>query len=295
MDIFCIIVGVGGQGMTEQTERLAIHTSFDPHVDEVLFAGQSQTGPIHVMGPRIYTYYLVHYILSGTGELSVQGKTYSLKAGDSFFIVPNENFRYASSKHNPWRYCWVGFTGNRMKQLLQRSNISAAQPIIYNQSQEKLYPYFKRIYEALQSNKQYAVIQANAYLQLLLAEYNQINIPNQSQHYNNKSTSQRHIEEAIAYIEYNYPNSFTMEELSQRIGYHHSHFCKLFKQTTGVAPLHYLIRVRLEQSKQLLAQHIPVGQTALAVGFADPLYFSKLFKRHFGLTPSQYEKQYGHE
>lgn len=280
--------------MTETVEELAIQTCFDPHVDDVLFAGQAQTNPLHNMGPHIHPYYIVHYVISGKGEMTIGGKTYQLSTGDSFFIFPGESVHYTSQKHDPWRYCWIGFKGNRFKHILQRSHISTHAPIVSVQSTDEIKPYFDHIISLLSSSEQYTSLQVSAYLQLLLAKYCQINVPNEQKKYDNKSTSQRQIEETIAYIDYHYPQPITIEELSQRVGYHRSHLCKLFKQITGLSPLSYLIKVRLEQAQLLLAQHIPVNQVALAVGFSDPLYFSKLFKRHYGMSPTQYEKQYGH-
>src|SRR5690606_40835896 len=86
--------------MSEKLEYIAIHTSFDPQVDEILFAGQSQTDPLHYMGPLIHSHYIVHYVISGKGSVTMRGVTYQLSEGDSFFIRSEEHTSELQSREN---------------------------------------------------------------------------------------------------------------------------------------------------------------------------------------------------
>src|SRR5690606_23563461 len=132
------------------------------------------------------------------------------------------------------------------------------------------------------------------YFQLIIARYSKEREQQQPIR-SNKSPAQLAIDDVVAYINFNYPQQLTIVELATRIGYHRSHLSKLFKQIHGMSTLSYLIKVRLEQAKLLLVQGIPVHQAAQAVGFHDPLYFSKLFKRRIGMTPSQYQEAHYRE
>ncbi|MBI4781755.1 MAG: helix-turn-helix transcriptional regulator [Oscillatoriophycideae cyanobacterium NC_groundwater_1537_Pr4_S-0.65um_50_18] len=65
------------------------------------------------------------------------------------------------------------------------------------------------------------------------------------------------------------------------------HFCRLFKQSIGVAPYQYVLQQRMEKSKELLHQgKYTIAEVSLLVGCADQSRFAKHFKRHFGVTPS---------
>ena len=67
-----------------------------------------------------------------------------------------------------------------------------------------------------------------------------------------------------------------------------------FAQATGMTPIEYIQTLRLEESKQVLeTTDIPVEAVALEVGYEDPSYFGRLFKRTVGLTPAQYRKRFG--
>ncbi len=76
--------------------------------------------------------------------------------------------------------------------------------------------------------------------------------------------------------------------LSRRFGYDEAYFCRRFKAVTGLTPMRYIRILRLERSKPLLRNGDGVAEVAGACGFADSGYFTRCFKRHYGLTPSDY-------
>ena len=72
-----------------------------------------------------------------------------------------------------------------------------------------------------------------------------------------------------------------------------SHFTHCFTKEFGVPPIKYLFSIRIEQAKYLLAEtRLPVHEVASSVGFEDPLYFSRIFKKHIGIPPGQYRRMW---
>lgn len=69
------------------------------------------------------------------------------------------------------------------------------------------------------------------------------------------------------------------------------HLIRLFKQATGLPPHAYLVRLRIEKAKQLLARGIPIALAAQECGFSDQSHLTRLFKKSFGITPKVYAKQ----
>ena len=83
-----------------------------------------------------------------------------------------------------------------------------------------------------------------------------------------------------------------LDEVADKVGLSLRSFRRRFKDATGEPPMQYLQRIRLETAKQLLATSIlGVDQIAYRVGFDDASYFSRLFKRKAGVTPSEYRAQ----
>lgn len=99
------------------------------------------------------------------------------------------------------------------------------------------------------------------------------------------------IRSALEYIEKNYAQELTTEYLAKLYGYSEAHFCRKFKETAWLTPMNYLRIYRLEEAAKLLRQGKgSVSDIALACGFPDPNYFTRCFKKHFGVPPRNFEK-----
>lgn len=96
---------------------------------------------------------------------------------------------------------------------------------------------------------------------------------------------------AIDFIEENYMHDINNDMLSQKLGYCTEHFCRKFKETTGITPMTYLKIFRLEKSVQILKmKQYTISEIALKCGFCDANYFTRCFKTHYGLSPKKYLK-----
>lgn len=100
-------------------------------------------------------------------------------------------------------------------------------------------------------------------------------------------TNQQLIKEVVAYIHSSYHKNITLKNLAEYSGKKKESFSYLFYQYMGIRPINYLIKYRLEQSIELLKEGHTVQEVATLVGYSDPLYFSRLFKKHVGYSPSQ--------
>ncbi len=97
------------------------------------------------------------------------------------------------------------------------------------------------------------------------------------------------IKKAAEYMNNNYSNkNIRVADLYKMSGISGVYFCRIFKNLYGITPLEYLNRLRLEAAKKLLCGGSSVCETAYAVGFSDPLYFSKFFRKHTGLPPTDF-------
>lgn len=85
-----------------------------------------------------------------------------------------------------------------------------------------------------------------------------------------------------------------IENLLSQSGYSSDHIRRLFKNETGLTPLEYLTKIRIDYSKELMDKnkdlHMTISEISLSCGFFDPRYFSRIFKEKNGMTPSDYLK-----
>lgn len=107
----------------------------------------------------------------------------------------------------------------------------------------------------------------------------------------------RPIDEAQRYVKAHFAEPLYLEMVAEIVHLSPTYFCKLFKMETGVGFSEYLAGVRIEKAKALLLQTKgSIKDIALAVGYQDDKYFSKLFRKQVGIKPSEYKKLYlGHE
>ena len=101
------------------------------------------------------------------------------------------------------------------------------------------------------------------------------------------------VRQALAYIHRHYRETVTLEQLAAAAGYSSGYFCKLFKKVTGLSPLQYVVRCRLEQAKKrMLTTRDPLETIMLEVGFHNYGYFWRMFKAVYGLPIATYMKEY---
>ncbi|MBQ6892607.1 MAG: helix-turn-helix transcriptional regulator [Clostridia bacterium] len=99
------------------------------------------------------------------------------------------------------------------------------------------------------------------------------------------------IENAIEYLQTNIFNcNLTVEELCRFCDISDAYFRKIFKANFRTTPQAYIINKRLEQAENILisGEYDSIGSVALSVGYDDPLYFSRVFTKKFGICPSEY-------
>jgi AraC-like DNA-binding protein len=95
-----------------------------------------------------------------------------------------------------------------------------------------------------------------------------------------------------AVIEDSYANAdeTSLQVLAERAGVTQFRVIRAFREATGLSPHHYLIQVRVERARQLLAKGAIPSMTALMTGFADQSHLTYHFKKHLGITPANYQR-----
>lgn len=100
------------------------------------------------------------------------------------------------------------------------------------------------------------------------------------------------VQSLIDYMSSYYMEDISLDNISKNMYLSPVYISKIFKEETGTSPINYLIQIRLEKAKQILENNtIPINMVAKAVGYEDAYYFSKLFKKYYGMSPSTYGKQ----
>ena len=259
----------------------------------VLFSGESQTKPSHKQGPKLYDFYLMHFIVSGKGYFHTEQRNYQLQAGDTFLIRPNELITYEADVDRPWHYYWVAFRGEQAEQLLDKAGFSVGKEVVSVTNIELMTSYYQSIYEAFRTASSVASIKASGLLHLIMAAYGenqQLTLsssiqPHKKEHYIHK--------QMVQYLTTQYAHPVSIELMAETLGYNRAYLSRVFKQNAGVSPSTYLLHLRLDQARHLLRgrPELTIEQVSASVGIQDALYFSKQFKKHYQLSPTEYRKK----
>ncbi|WP_337100993.1 AraC family transcriptional regulator [Paenibacillus sp. YIM B09110] len=258
----------------------------------VLFAGESQTKPSHRLGPKVYDFYLMHIVLEGEGVFQLEGKRHSLAAGDTFLIEPKQLISYESDSSNPWRYRWVAFSGEHAAELVAAAGFQADQQVIGMAKWKRAALLFRRIYQTFKVGGADAQLSATGHLHLLLAEYMK------ALHAAGGDDSVRTahgqgdllLQQMIHYLSSQYTHPVSIEQMAESLGYNRAYLSRFFKQRTGVSPVTFLLKLRIDKARHMLRERpeLTVEQISASVGLQDALYFSKQFRKLYGQSPTAY-------
>ncbi|MDR0380781.1 MAG: response regulator [Oscillospiraceae bacterium] len=108
-----------------------------------------------------------------------------------------------------------------------------------------------------------------------------------------KVTQKELIADIERYLQQNYNKNITNAMLSQEFGFVPSYVSKVFRRHKGVSPAEYMTRLRIEKAKRMIAgqSDLRMKDIAQLLGYSDPYYFSKIFKKETGQWPSQYQER----
>jgi len=248
--------------------------------------GMEDCIPGHGFGPAIRTHYLLHYIFNGEGIFEVGGSRYRLRKGQGFLICPNVVTYYQADEVNPWSYGWFGFNGTLAESLLKQAGLTPSSPILYYDRDDRIYQYLQLMAQSSESHKARETrLTGLLYLMLsLLVESGPETPPLQKE-----SRTEIYVEQVKDFIEMNFSQKITIEDIAHFIGLNRSYLCSLFKRQMNVSIQDYLIRYRIDMACKMMGNaELSIGDIARSVGYNDPLLFSKMFKKIMGTSPKHY-------
>lgn len=275
--------------------EIGINAYRKPSELSVLFSGYGSPEGGHTIGPAVHDYYLIHTVLSGSGQFTCKEIQYKCNPGDTFVIVPGELFSYTADAVEPWAYAWVGFNGAMAGDLLRMVGVTPEHPIVTG-ANEQVYGFYERMRKKLQSEDLLPLVdmECSGYLRLLLAEFGKRNQARIAGEETGISDAEKRMRYAASYLKTQYSQPISIEALSEDLGYHRVYFSNLFKQFMDKSPKQYLVEVRMKQAEHLLVSTaLSVEQIAGSVGYGDALYFSKHFQRWSGSAPTAYRRMNG--
>lgn len=240
-----------------------------------LSAGYEKCAPGHFFGPWIRNFYIIHYIQRGKGYFIREGEEYSLSKGDLFLIRPSELCKYYSDNRDPWTYVWIGFSGTKAEEFLDTTGFHGNQCVFHAPRAEYIFSEIQNV-KGQDISLEFFLCSKIYELFAVLCTAKPEN---------------EYVEKAVNYICSNYSSPVSIEEIAGLLSIDRRHLGRLFTVQTGITPKEYLINVRLRNAADLLrSSDYPIMEIAQLVGYDDCGSFLKIFKKKYGMTPSQFRK-----
>lgn len=249
--------------------------------------GCSKTEPLHSFGPALKPYYLIHYILSGKGKLSMGEAVYPLEAGYGFLITPEELVFYQSDSEEPWTYVWVGFSGANAEEYVRTIGLSASHPVFKSERSDELY----RIVKDMMEHNTFGIandLRRNGQLGIFLSVIAE-GVPVAEKNENDRANI--YVRKAVEFIQGNYCNPIKVTDVAEYVCINRSYLYTLFQNSLGLSPQQFLTAFRITKATELLQlTTLSVESVALSCGYQDPIVFSKAFRQVKKMSPSSYRK-----
>jgi YesN/AraC family two-component response regulator len=105
------------------------------------------------------------------------------------------------------------------------------------------------------------------------------------------SAAQRLVRQAMAYLHEHYAETVSRDQVARAVHVSENYLTNCFHHELGLSPMTYLARYRVKQARALLeTSALNITEVALAVGFSDSAYFSRVFQREMGVSPGAYRR-----
>lgn len=239
----------------------------DRHLSDLnpMIAGEEVCAPGHGTRLHIRNYTLLHFVYRGKGILNARGQSHPVESGQVFLIRPGELSSYTADTQDPWHYGWIGFDGILAARF-------AELPPVFSVDKETM----SRIHGALQDPKVSEYRLAGELLRLYETLFS-----------GSMDTGNRHVRQVKNYIRLSYMHPIRIAGIARQMNLDRRYLSRLFKSHTGLSIQAYLLQVRMEEADKYLLQGYSVREAATMAGYEDISNFSKLYTRHFGLSPAQ--------
>jgi AraC-like DNA-binding protein/mannose-6-phosphate isomerase-like protein (cupin superfamily) len=228
---------------------------------------------------------LLIYCLEGHGKIHVDGKTRSVKPGDLLIFPRGRSHSYETGDRTPWSIFWVHFDGSMAHEFIAHLEGDNTTSLLSLGIHSRLVAEFEALLDARQaSHNLSAFVHCANQLRQLLTHIALLKPLAKRQ-----SGDSMDLETIHSLMQARLHEQLDIDTLARAANLSRFHFIKKYKAQTGTTPINHFIHLKIERACHLLDVTTKgIKEVAWAVGYDDAYYFSRIFKKSMGISPSQY-------
>ena len=245
----------------------------------------------HEMKRSEHDDYILIYCADGRGYLTLNEDKQQIKAGELFIIPPNTPHTYQANEEQPWTVYWCHFQGEQARDFFSyvysgSINIQIPPCIIRNMTDIAFIQAFRELIETVRDSAEVSgfIHASNLFRHILTKIERQIKL-------GDKYENGLSIPKIQKFMRANINKHLNLDELASLSLCSKYHFSRQYQLVTGISPLKHFIELKMEHACFLLEQtSLSMSEIASQLGYDDALYFSRVFRKVLGLSPSAYRK-----
>ncbi|MDE7244877.1 MAG: AraC family transcriptional regulator [Oscillospiraceae bacterium] len=229
------------------------------------------------------------YIASGKAQFYFRGVERMVPAGHMVIYRPKEEQKYRYYGADQTEVYWVHFTGNNVRNIMRQYGIADSDQVIFTGTSLE----YKRLFTQMIQEMQLRRENYEEFLVLLLRQLFILLHRQMQQRPKAKSGFlEKEIQQALQYFQEHYNSDISIDAYASSRGMSTSWFIRSFKEITGVTPMRYILTTRITNAQSLLEDtDYNIAEISRIVGYEDQMYFSRLFKKQNGVSPSEFRRQ----
>jgi len=224
----------------------------------------------------------IEYVESGSGYVSVAEQQFFPQAGDTYFLSAGVDHNYGSDRKTPWQKIWVNVSGEYIQQLSRLYGIEGIYHFPALDTSDllaKLQYYSARTPSPHNAEKCISLLHS-----LFFRMSRSLHAP--------QTPELSPVQSMLSYIEQHETDVIRLEQLAAVCNRSASQAERLFRAELGMPIYRYILNRKIRLAEELLVETgMTVQDIASYLSFEDPFYFSGVFRKKTGLSPTQYRKK----
>ncbi len=230
--------------------------------------------------------YMLVYVNSGKLTFFDGERPIEVGVGGVVIMPAHVPQKYSNSADSKLSYFWLHFTGSEVTERLAEYSLETFPTVYQTVSGNHIHQRFQSLFDAFSKRDEYMTRELAALFDRLLITASRSIV--------RVGGRQGRLSRSVSYIGANYSKEIRIAELAAIEYLSVSRYNYLFREQFGIPPTKYILNIRMSSAKELLnSTDLSVKQIGIMCGYDDPHFFTKVFKRFFGVNPTECRKGFG--